>query len=621
MSQDKPNIIVRLWRFIWRIVTWLRITLLNLFFIVFLVIVISAVMESAPKPIDKPGPLLLAPSGMLVDQLSYEAPLNALSGNNKPQETLTLSLIDTILFAANDNRITGLIFKLDDLAGGGISKIEEVGQAIKTFKATGKPVIAYGNSFGQQQYLLASYADKIYMHDMGLVSITGLGLYRNYFKTLINKLGINVHVFKSGTFKDFVEPYTRTNMSAASRAHNQEWVEALWQYYSENIEHRRNLEKGALDSYTHNIAELMTLHEGNTAALALDYKLVDSINSKQGIINTLAQQFGTAKNNSNLFHYINQFDYQQELFIKNMQRKGNIGLIVAAGTIMDGEQPEGTIGGDTLVHLLRKARDNNDLGAVIIRVDSGGGSAFASELIRQEIEEVRNAGKPVFISMGSMAASGGYWLATGADEIWATPSTLTGSIGVFSIIPTFEKSLDKIGVNNDGFATSDLAGLFRLERDMTPQAKAVFQMGVESTYSKFLKLCANSRDMPVEEIREIAEGRVWLGNQAMNLNLVDHLGSLQDTTAALAQYAKIDNPSIISIERDLTPFEQIVKSIMQTTQAVLPNDWLPTSNTRDLISHSQSLFDNHPMISILTNQLKQPASNHVYALCAECETH
>ena len=618
MSNSTPskNIFVRIWRFLWGAVSWLRIAMLNVIFLVVLFIVFSTVMESAPKPIEQPGPLFIAPSGILVDQLSYEPPLAALTGDTPP-ETHLRSLIESIHRASTDNRVTGLIIKLNDLNGGGISKIQELGQAITAFKQSQKPVIAYGNFLDQQQYYLASYADTIFIHDMGGVAITGFGLYRNYFKGLIDKLGINVHVFKSGTFKDFVEPYIRTDMSEPSRAHNEAWITSLWQTYSNDVEQRRDLASGQLDNYIKKLPQLLSDAGGNSAKLAQDYKLVDEIGSKQALINYLIEQFGQSKDDSNMFNYINPLSYQHEIALEKFQQQGNIGLIVAAGNIMDGEQPEGSIGGDTLSQLIRKARNNKNLQALVLRVDSGGGSAFASELIRQEITETRAAGKPVFISMGSMAASGGYWLSAGADQIWATPTTLTGSIGVFSIVPTFESTIDKIGVTSDGVATSELAGLFHLDRPMSEQAKTVFQMGVESVYSKFLGIVADARNSSVDDIRKVAEGRVWLGEQALEHNLVDHLGSLEDAIAAVAQHANISRPVITLVERDLTPFEELLKNISLNTQATFP-----ASNTNNVVN---TLFNNmarqlnqDPLTQLLADQSKNVSQPKIYALCAEC---
>ena len=617
MSTQAPrkNIFARIWHFFWNAISWLRIAILNIVFLVVLVVVFSTVMESVPQPIEQ-GPLLIAPSGMLVDQLSYEPPLAALTGDTPP-ETHLYNLIEAIQFAATDSRVTGLIIKLNDLNGGGISKIQELGQAITAFKQSQKPVVAYGNFLDQQQYYLASYADTIYIHDMGGVAITGFGLYRNYFKGLIDKLGINVHVFKSGTFKDFVEPYIRTDMSEPSRAHNEAWLTSLWSTYSRDVEERRGLSAGQLDTYIKTLPQLLRNADGDSAKLAKDFNLVDETGSKQALISYLITQFGRSKHDSNMFNHINPMSYQQEIALSKFQQQGNIGLIVAAGTIMDGEQPEGSIGGDTLSQLIRKARNDNNLKALVIRVDSGGGSAFASELIRQEITETRAAGKPVFISMGSMAASGGYWLAAGADQIWATPTTLTGSIGVFSIVPTFETTLDKIGVTSDGIATSELAGLFHLDRPMSEQAKTVFQMGVESVYSKFLSITADARNSTVEDIQKVAEGRVWLGAQALEHNLVDHLGSLDDTISALAQHVNIAAPVITLVERELTPVEEVLKNISLNTHASLPA--IGSQNAANkLINNIAHHVNQSPLTQLLAEQSQNLSQPKIYALCADC---
>lgn len=619
MSTQQSNIFVRLWRLFWGAVTWLRIIVINLVFLVFLVVIINTVIESAPAPIDKPGALLLAPAGVLVDQLTYTPPISALTGSEAPPETLLREQVAMVKRAANDDRITGLVIKLNDLQGGGISKINELGQAIEHFKQTGKPVIAYGNLLDQQQYLLASFADEIFIHDMGGVGITGFALYRNYFKQLIDKLGVNVHVFKSGTFKDFVEPYIRSDMSDPSREHNAAWVSALWQYYREQIETRRQLESGALDDYINQLPELLSRHQGNSAQLAKEQQLVDRIGSKQQLIDHLREKFGEG-DSQRPFNFIAEQRYQQDMLLANIQKTGNIGLIVASGNILDGEQPEGAIGGETLARLIRKARDNDAFKAIVIRVDSGGGSAFASELIRQEIALTTEHGKPVFISMGSIAASGGYWLATAGTEIWATPSTLTGSIGVFSIVPTFEQTLTKVGVTSDGVDTHTLAGIFHLDRAMSEQAQSVFQMAVDGIYHKFLSITAKARGSDIESIKAHAEGRVWLAPEAQNRQLIDHLGSLDDVITAAAKAANIDIPKVQLIERELTPFEQLARNLMQNASTPLGFEQEPSASQQ-----LAAWLDRAANRSLEAQSLLRQPSNHqappVLALCPGCDVY
>lgn len=619
MSTQKPNFFVRLWRFFWGAVSWLRIILVNLVFLVFLVFIINTLIDSAPEPIEKPGALFLAPAGILVDQLTYTPPFSAITGNEGPAETLLREQVELIKRAADDKRITGLVIKLNDLQGGGISKINELGQAIEQFKQTGKPVIAYGDLLDQQQYLLASFADEVFIHDMGGVGITGFAMYRNYFKQLIDKLGVNVHVFKSGTFKDFVEPYIRTDMSEPSREHNEAWVGALWQYYSEQIETRRQLEPGALDNYLNQLPGNLAQYNGDSAKLAKDQNLVDHIGSKQQLIDYLSEKFGQG-DKKRAFNFIAWQRYQQDMLLANLQKTSNIGLIVASGNILDGEQPEGAIGGETLARIIRKARENTAFKALVIRIDSGGGSAFASELIRQEIAITREAGIPVFISMGSIAASGGYWLATAGTEVWATPSTLTGSIGVFSIVPTFEQTLTKVGVTSDGIDTHTLAGIFHLDRPMSEQAQTVFQMAVDGIYHKFLSITAEARGEDLESIKNHAEGRVWLAPEAQNRNLIDHLGSLDDVIQAAAKAANIDSPSVQLIERELTPLEQLMRNYMQNTSA----QWSFESNastTKRLTQWLESRVDSSLELQSLLEQTGNHQAPSVLAVCPSCEVH
>lgn len=617
MSTSQPNFVIRAWRFFWNAISWLRIILINVAFIVFLIIIVNTLIESAPEPIEKPGALLLAPAGLLVDQLTYTPPINALTGNDGPPETLLREHIEIVKRASSDERITGLVIKLNDLQGGGISKINELGEAIEQFKQTGKPVIAYGDLLDQQQYLLASFADEIFIHDMGGVGITGFALYRNYFKQLIDKVGVNVHVFKSGTFKDFVEPYIREDMSAPSREHNEAWIGALWQYYSENIETRHQLDPGTLDNYINSLPEALAQFDGNSAQLAKEKHLVDHIGSKQQLIDFLAEKFGKG-DKKRPFNFIATAQYQQEMLLDQLQHTGNIGLIVASGNIIDGEQPEGAIGGETLSHLIRQARENNDLKALVIRVDSGGGSAFASELIRQEIEITRKMGKPVFISMGSIAASGGYWLSTAGTEIWATPSTLTGSIGVFSIIPTFENTLGKVGVTSDGTQTHPLAGIFHLDRPMTEQAKTVFQMAVNGIYHKFLSITAEARQSDIETIKKHAEGRVWLASDAAERNLIDHLGSLDDVINAAAKAADIANPRVKLVERELSPVEQLVRNFMQNASTHWDLDGSQAQPHQAMLLFNRAVKDSMILQALLNNPSVHQAPQ-VLALCPSCD--
>ncbi len=568
-TQHTRSFPLRLWSGFWNFIGVLRRGFFNFIFLFVLIALVAAMVSGRQHPLPAQAPLYIAPMGHLVDQFSYRDPAALLMGgqDHRATETRVADLVRAIDAAGSDSRISALVLHLDYLNDSGTSKIAEVAEAIMRFKTSKKPVIAYADNYSQQQYFLAAHADEVYLNDMGSVMLTGLGIYRNYYKTVIDKLSVNFHVFRVGNFKDFVEPYTRTDMSAASRQHNSEWMQELWGLYTNRVELQRHLASGSLNTLIDDMHNQLTLTHGDPAQLALKNKLVDKIGSRVARMDELIKRFGEDKTDKGVYQHVELGRYLDELDSHdNPTEPGNIGLIVAQGTISDGDQPAGSIGGDSLSRLLRQAKQDDDIKALVVRVDSGGGSAFASELIRQELQAVRDAGKPVFISMGSVAASGGYWMAMAADQVWATPSTITGSIGVFGLFPTFEDSLEKIGVNTDGIATNELAGAMRLDRPLSPMVEKVVQQGVESIYHRFLTLVGKARNHTPEEINEIAQGRVWTGGRAQALGLVDNLGYLTDVVKACADFAKIDHYKIKLIEKELTPQERLMRTLLAETQ-------------------------------------------------------
>lgn len=600
--------------YLWRMLSWLRAALLNLILLAILVAIGAAVLSPRETPLPDRAPLLLAPSGVLVDQYSYVSPgasLMAMGDETQP-ETLVRELVDTINRAAGDERITGLLLQLDDLQGGGISKMQEIGQALERFRAAGKPVLAMADNYGQQQYFLASYADEIFLHDMGSVALTGMGFYRQYFKDALDKLSISFHVFKVGEFKDFVEPFTRDNMSDASREHNRQWLDALWYSYTEQVERRRKLEPGSLNQLLNALPERLVEVQNDPAQLALQLGLVDRLTSRQARNRVLIERFGAMADEPEIPLHISADDYQDRSE-KQFKKQGELALIVASGTIMDGEQPEGTIGGDSLAALIREARQDESVKALVLRVDSGGGSAFASEIIRQELQLIRDAGKPLVVSMGSVAASGGYWIAMSADEVWATPSTITGSIGVFGLLPNLAAGLDKLGVHTDGFGTTDLASGLRPDVPLAPEVAQVAQQGVEHIYTRFLQLVAENRGTQPEQIHPVAQGRVWTGAKALELGLVDQLGYLEDALAAAAARAGLEEYEVRLIERELPPEEQLLRELLgNAAVSSRLGGWvrqLHGPETRLLLEAGQFIRQQTPQI---------PAKAATYAWCLEC---
>lgn len=549
---------------IWAVISWLRAAFFNLIFLIILAAIITAIVN-APKPhVPNHIALNIAPEGFLVDQLTYEAsPADLVLGSDgRRLETSLIDLVDTINHAATDDRITSMVLNLTKFAGGGISKMEELGQALEQFKAAGKPIYAYGDNLSQQQYFLASFADTIYLNEMGSVLITGFGMYQNYFKDAADKLSVDFHVFRVGQYKDAVEPFMRNDMSPASREHNSRWLNELWNTYVNRVTGNRQLAPGAIDSYLASLTDANETNEDSQAEKALQAGLVDKLVSRVDVRQLLAEKVG-ASDDGETYDAIGYEEYRQATQLELPSGGKTLGLIVAQGNIVGGDQPNGVIGSASLTELIRRARDDDSIAAIVLRIDSGGGSAFASEVIRQEILNTRKSGKPVYISMGSMAASGGYWVASAGDEIWATPSTLTGSIGVWGLIPNLANALNKLGVHSDGVGTTELADIYHPDRPLSAPAKQLIQSGINDVYDHFLNIVAEARDSDPASVHEIAQGRVWSGEAAASLGLVDKLGTLHDTLDAVAEHIGAGSYRVKQIKRELTPTEEIMHALMQ----------------------------------------------------------
>ena len=611
----------RIFHFLWRLLTVLRVVLLNLVFLVVLVLLVKGFSSAPDIQIADNSALVLMPSGNLVDKTTYEPDLLQLmqGGEELPGETDVHVLIDAVKLAAGDDAITGLILKTDFLEGGGMSKIEELGQAINYFKNSGKPVIAVADQLNQQQYLLASYADEIIINPLGGVYLTGFGVYRNYFRELADKLHLKFHVFRVGEFKDAVEPFTRSDMSEASREHNMAMINQFWQRYTGIIETHRELETGSLDALVKDLDQEMVTMRGDAAKLALDKGLIDAVMSRSETQNTLKQRFGVRGKKEELNAIGVDAYLSGPSGAINTASHGNIGLIVAQGDIVDGHQPENRIGADSLSELIRKARRNTHLKALVVRIDSGGGSAFASEVIREELAAAQAQGLPVYISMGSVAASGGYWMSTSAKEVWATPATLTGSIGVFALIPNLSESLGQVGVETDGFGTSPLASSYRIDVPMTEETGRVIQASVDNIYQRFLQLVAQARASTPEAIHEIAQGRVWSGESAKQLGLVDKLGSLEDLYAYIASEYDIEDILVESITRDLSPREQFLRALLQESAVFDLGIKHLFGEQAAWLGTLKHLDASEPALRLMNTSLDRRSQWQTYASCWFCQ--
>lgn len=609
------NALTQLFTGFWSLISWMRIILTNLVFLLVLIIVLAAIFGSSLRPLPEQFALRLAPTGVLVDQRSHLDASALLLGGQNPEdnETLVRELVVALDEAAKDPRVTGLVMELDGLMGGGLSKMQEVGAALDRFRASGKPAIAVGGNFSQDQYYLASHADEIYLHDMGGLLLTGYGRYSQYYKSALDKLAVNFHVFRTGNFKDAVEPFLRDDMSEESKAHNSRLIHELWDSYTTQVEKRRQLPPGSINDYIDQLETRLAAAKGDAAWLAAELGLVDDVGSRQKFDQQLVERFGQS-DEGYFYQGVGVRAYLANLRLKQKENATDkIGLIVASGTILDGYQPDGSIGSNTLVDLLRSLHDQEHIKALVIRIDSGGGSAFASEVIRAEIAALRARGIPVLVSMGSVAASGGYWIAAGADEIWATPTSITGSIGVFGAFPTLEASLAKLGIHTDGVGTTELSGALRSDRPLSPKAGEIIQQSVDHIYRRFIRLVADARKTEPEAIDQVAQGQIWSGAKAKTLGLVDHLGNLEDVIAAAAQRAQLENYAVEVIRQPLSPGEEFLRQLMSSQvgallSAQLTREGLPLTSWQEI----------KPLLRPLTDLQKMNDPRAIYAWCADC---
>ena len=582
-----------------RTFAFLRVALANALIGLLLLVLVVAIM-SAPKGVQIPNgtALLVAPKGSIVEQPSYPTfgvpPLLSDVSN----ETKAGDIIDAIRRAASDERVAMLTLDLTELDFASTAHLEAIGEAIEEFRDADKNVVATSDYFTQPRYYLASFADEIYMHPLGELMLTGFGAYQDYYGSLLEKLKVNVHVYRIGSYKSAVEPYTRTDMSADAKKANQALVDDLWRSYVDQVAENRRLDPQALQHYANEYDVLLREVNGDAARAALENGLVDELLTHDAFRDRVAESVGTGDElRAGVAQYLRA--------VRGSERPGHgpkVAVIIVDGMILAGDQPRGVVGADSTSRLIRKAREDTDVKALVLRVDSPGGSAFASEVIRQELELVQATGKPVVVSMGGVAASGGYWISATADEIWAAPTTITGSIGVFAILPTFEDSLSSIGISRDGVGTSSLTGALDPFGGVSERMGNVLQAAVEDTYGRFVNLVARGRDMAPEEVEAIAQGHVWSGRKALELGLVDGLGHLNRAVEAAAQRAGIDAYKVVTIDEPLSTQEKILMRLFDEL-GFSPRPaaaWL-----EPIIARFESLAS-----------LNDP--RHVYAICEFC---
>lgn len=558
------NFVFRFVGAVWRGVNGLRKFLHLLLLLFIFVMFIGALSGGSPQLMPQKAALVVQPVGQLVEQVAGDPYDRAVAEifDDAPPQTLVSEVVEAFDYARSDDRIEIVHLELSALGGSGLSKLQRIAEAMDRFRESGKIIVASADFFSQQGYYLAAHADELYMHPEGIVFLQGYGSYRNYFKDAIDLLRIDWNVFRVGTHKSFVEPYSRMDMSPEDRESRKNLIDQFWTMYEDEVVAARGLPDGAIHDYSDNMVDYVRSANGDISQAALDRGLVDDLLGRAELRELLQGYVGVDSDDDSTYSAVSMHDYLSQMRLLHGPRveSENIGVIVAAGSILDGTHPPGTIGGDSTAALLRRALTDDSIMAVVLRVDSPGGSVFASEVISQEVQALQAAGKPVVASMGSVAASGGYWISVVADRIIASPATVTGSIGIFGMVPTFQRSLEAVGVATDGVGTTPWSGELRPDREMGEHTKQLFQLIIENGYDDFISGVAEHRELDKDYVDSIGQGQVWTGNDAFENGLVDQLGNLDDAVVAAAELAGLAEGDYGQklIARELTATEQMI---------------------------------------------------------------
>ena len=564
--------IARVFLALWDTLNFTRRLVFNLLFLLIVILIIAAIVNTErAAPLAGENTLVIAPEGRLVEQYTSD-PVSRAFARALGDEQIEVQLRDILRAlesAKEDDRIERVYLRVDRLEPTGFASLREIADALRDVRAAGKEVIAFGENFGQAQYLLAAQADEVYLDPMGGMLLEGLGRYRAYYREgLEDKLGVDVHLSKVGEYKSAAEPYVRDDASPESKQADLFWMNDVWSRYLGDIAEARGLSAAQLAADIDDLPADIAAVDGDLAQYALSKKLVDGLMTKEQVYEMLAERGVVDEDVDAGFRHVVMDDYLVHVMPGPVatDARPQVAVVVAEGAITGGDQPPGIVGGESTTALLRDARLDEQVEAVVLRVNSPGGEVFASEQIRREVVALQEAGKPVIASMGDVAASGGYWISMDAEKIYADPSTITGSIGIFGMFPTIDRGLDKIGVHTDGVGTTRFAGAFDITRPLDPAVGTVIQEVIEKGYADFISRVARARDKRVSEVDEVARGRVWSGEQAHARGLVDAFGGLRDAIAAAAEAAELDEGDyrVRYVEQGMTPFEQFFTNFMTT---------------------------------------------------------
>lgn len=595
-------------RAIWRILSGISkvITVLVplLFVGVFFVALSVSLSETVPEPLPERAGLLIAPKGRLVENKTPLEPVDALFASELSGEVLLSSLIQAIDEAANDPRITSLVIDLEDLAGPSTSQSMEIIEAMERFSEAGKPMVAVGDYFSQSHYLLASQADEIILHPEGGVSLMGFGVYRTYLKQFLDNIRVKFHVFRAGENKSAVEPYLRDDMSPQEKVVVARWLNSLWDDYATQVETGRGKAAGELTQFINDFPARLEAQGGDLARVFLEEGYVDALLSGDAMEARVTEIVDAVDAEGDV-ELVGLRRYLMDVRQPMNDASATIAVVPVEGTLIPGESIQGSAGSETIVEQLEDAMEA-EVAAVVLRINSGGGSVFASEEIRAKVQEISQEGIPVVASMGGAAASGGYWIAAETDQIWAMPTTITGSIGAFSVFPTIEGVFDYFGATVDGVGTTNMASGFDPAQPLDENTRRIFQVVIDGIYQEFLNLVADGRDMTVDEVDAIAGGKVWIGRQALEIGLVDNLGSLNDAIEAAAELAGVDDYEAERFGTPISPQQLVLEELGKNLQVSMPRT---VQNALVWIAPLQA-----PLAEL--SQLQDP--KHVYLQCFDC---
>ncbi|MCP4271121.1 MAG: signal peptide peptidase SppA, partial [Gammaproteobacteria bacterium] len=604
-----------------------RRSFVNIIFLILIFLFVKSLFFTDGPTVPASSALLIKPVGIIVEEFDYVDPLDEVvdelsEKSNKEPQTLLRDVIKSISLARQDQNITALVLDLSSLQGAAPSKLQNIANAIETFKSSGKPVYAYSEFYNQYQYFLAAQADEVYMDPLGSVYIEGYGRFNTYYKDALNKLGVKLHIFKVGTYKSAVEPFIRNDMSDAAKEANRQYLGDLWNSYIADVATARNISAKEVEQYSNNLLNNLSQKNVTPSTLAKDASLIDGLKNRHEFKEYIIDLVGSnsSKDTYKSISYKSYLDIVDKPKLSLSNAGDKVAVVIAKGIIYNGTEKPGAIGGESTAKLISKARRDDNVKALVLRVDSPGGSAYASEVIRREILRTKAAGKPVVVSMGSYAASGGYWISASADEIWASPTTITGSIGIFGLIPTLEEPMNKLGIHRDGVGTTKLSGAYDVGKPLRKDVAKAIQTSIDNGYDRFLSIVAEGRNMSKEDVDTIAQGRVWSGKTAHEIGLVDQLGGIELAIDSAANRAGIVNYETYYVEHELSESERFIKEIFDSSvltafrsdedqsEHSLDNKYLLNSPITQMIQEVQSSLD-HLL------GMNDPQNTYAHCLC------